>query len=810
MRLRALELQNFRQHADSVIEFGDGITGIIGPNGAGKTTILEAIAWALYGMDAARGKRDTIKFQRAAPRATVRVALDFELAGHRYRVVRGLTTAELYLDGGEMPVANSISAVNEVIQRRIGMSRTEFFNTYFTGQKELSVMTALGPTERAQFLSKVLGYERLRAAQEMARGRRRELNAELTGVEQGMADEVAVRQALADSTTARAQAEEAASEARRRRDAAAAELEAMSAQWKIAEAEQQAHHAAVAELRMREQAVVERTRDVERLTQELATATSAVTESATLREALLPLAALQTEREALDQLASAEGRRAALVDSERAVTEEIARKEERRVIIAEAPQIEETLTTEVETQRQALAALEAALESAHTDWVRDRQEAETKRDALREQYAELRDQRERIIVAGEAGLCPTCQRPIGVNYRALLDTLDTQLDVVKVDGSYWRSRVEQLVDRPATVTAMDEQRRMLQAAVTQLERKLERARVAAGELADLAKDRIRLETRLAGVRADLATLPTGYDAARHAVVRRELEQLLPLEKRLTRLAATAEEEPVLRARLAAVTAAQQALTAEIAAQRRAVDTTAAHAPQWESLRAVADAAGAEAGLAAVAEAKATTELVGATAAVERAAAADAERQRAAARRRELTTARRMHDEVDRTYADLRTDLNFALRPEISELASRFLADLTDGRYDEFELDDQYELVIVEDGLPKPVISGGEEDLANLVLRLAISQMIAERAGQSFSLLILDEIFGSLDEVRRQNVVDLLRRLHDRFEQVILITHIESVRDGCDQVLSVRYDAPSGAARVVRGEDELAEQEALLA
>src|SRR5207249_2776412 len=98
-------------------------------------------------------------------------------------------------------------------------------------------------------------------------------------------------------------------------------------------------------------------------------------------------------------------------------------------------------------------------------------------------------------------------------------------------------------------------------------------------------------------------------------------------------------------------------------------------------------------------------------------------------------------------------------------------------------------------MPKPVISGGEEDLANLVLRLAISQMIAERAGQSFSLLILDEIFGSLDDARRHNVVELLRRLQDRFEQVILITHIESVREGLDRVLSVRYDDESGASRV---------------
>ena len=86
-----------------------------------------------------------------------------------------------------------------------------------------------------------------------------------------------------------------------------------------------------------------------------------------------------------------------------------------------------------------------------------------------------------------------------------------------------------------------------------------------------------------------------------------------------------------------------------------------------------------------------------------------------------------------------------------------------------------------------MISGGEEDLANLVLRLAISQMIAERAGQSFSLLILDEVFGSLDEARRLNVVELLRGLQDRFEQVILITHIEPVREGLDRVISVRYD-----------------------
>ena len=86
-------------------------------------------------------------------------------------------------------------------------------------------------------------------------------------------------------------------------------------------------------------------------------------------------------------------------------------------------------------------------------------------------------------------------------------------------------------------------------------------------------------------------------------------------------------------------------------------------------------------------------------------------------------------------------------------------------------------------------------MANLALRLAISQMIAERAGQPLSLLILDEIFGSLDEDRRAAVVDLLRSLADRFPQVILITHIDSVREGFDRVIRVGVDLASGVATV---------------
>ncbi len=76
-------------------------------------------------------------------------------------------------------------------------------------------------------------------------------------------------------------------------------------------------------------------------------------------------------------------------------------------------------------------------------------------------------------------------------------------------------------------------------------------------------------------------------------------------------------------------------------------------------------------------------------------------------------------------------------------------------------------------------------------------MIAERAGQPLSLLILDEIFGSLDEERRAAVVDLLRSLADRFPQVILITHVDSVREGFDRVVRVTFDPTRGVPTVQR-------------
>ncbi|MDA1082489.1 MAG: SMC family ATPase [Gemmatimonadetes bacterium] len=796
MRLNRLRLTNFRQHADSDLLFEGGLTGIIGPNGVGKSTLLEAMAWALYGGDTARGGKDTIRFARALPRSQVRVELEFELGGHRYRVVRGLTIAELYLDGGDQPIANSASAVGEMLQRRLGMSRSEFFNTYFTGQKELAVMSSLTATERAQFLSRVLGYERLRVAQELADERRRDIRSEVAGMRSGMPDSAALEAQESESQAAVTEARSRLADAEIERSRVRAQLDALGPRWAVAQRQRDELQQLEADVRVTEIELAAQRRNVERLTAELRHVDEARVALAPLSEQLAPFDQMGHDLTRLRDLAAHDGRRRALLEQEAVMGGELATMREQRDATRASPAREEEVTLELETRRRQLEDAEGRLELRRTEWVRDRQEAETRRNALRAQFAEMRDQRDRLVARGEQGVCPTCQRPLLDHYRQVLDVLDNQLETVSADGSYFKSRLEQLENMPDDVAELDEQRRRVQQDVGALERRLTRTQMNVQQLKHLERDIAVKEQRHASLVQELAGIPAGYDAARHRSVESEFERLVSLSSQANRLTTQIEREPTFRRELDNVARSVESLAArhsDILSRRTAL---ALSEEEFGLLRDQHAAASAQLQAATLATATATTELTGAQAALERAAKTRQELVRAAERVAVLEREKQLHDELHRAYSDLRTDLNFAMRPELSELASAFLTELTDARYTELELDDKYRIVVLEEGVPKPVISGGEEDLANLVLRLAISQMIAERAGQSFSLLVLDEVFGSLDETRRQNVVALLRGLQDRFEQVILITHIDDVRDGLDQVMEVRIDERTGASTVV--------------
>ncbi len=798
MRLHSLRLQNFRQHADTVIEFDDGLTGIIGPNGSGKSTLLESIAWALYGNSAARGTRDGIRNSRAEGRAPVRVELDFGLAGHRYRVIRGLTSAECYLDGGEAPIASTITGVTDLLQRRLGMSRAEFFHTYFTGQKELDVMASLGPADRARFLSRVLGYDRLSGAQEIVRDRRRALLAEINGLKQGMPDADAVWRMLAEAEARVAVARTRAAEAEVARIATADKLAALAPRWADAQVERERVQQLQAELRVAENEALSLARDVERLDRELEAIAAAQRERAPLLAELAPLPDLRAQLAVQDGLAAAEARRQALVERLSGSADEEARLNERAQKLETAPTLEQDTQQQLATSRAMLVAAEQTLERERTSWVRDRQEAETRLEALRTQYTELVQQRDTLEGLGEDSPCPTCGRPLGASYRSVVDLLSEQIETVRIDGNYYRQRVEQLTRPPELIETLDEQRRTAQQEVAAAERRLTRIQSAIAELNGLREQREALAARLEETRRALAALPMGYDAGQHGALRATVARLADLETRAARLGGLVEREEHTQRERQRIMVAQEVARQRVVALDGQRGTVGQSDAEFVAVRDAHERAADEARRAELEAVTATADAERARSEMEAAERGRRELARLQERLEDLEKDKKLHDELDRALTDLRTDLNFQLRPELADIASGFLADLTDGRYNALEFDEDYTLVVLEDGLPKPVISGGEEDLCNLVLRLAISQMIAERAGQAFSLLILDEVFGSLDDTRRGNVIELLRRLNDRFEQVIVITHIEQVREGMDRVLVVRFDEERGASTVTPG------------
>jgi DNA repair protein SbcC/Rad50 len=792
MQINRIRLRNFRQHEDTELELGAGLTGIIGPNGAGKTTILEAVAWAMYGMPAARGSRDTIRRRGAGQRERVEVEMDFALGAHHYRIVRSLNGAQLYQDGDPTAIANSLGSVTDRVTRLLGMTREEFFNTYFTGQKELAVMAAMSAPERAQFLSRVLGYDRIRSAQDRLREKRSALRARLDALRASLGDpaELDAAEAKARERVAAAASAETAAEAAWRK----VEQQLSEARPRAERLEQlwEADLALEAELRVAEHELAAAGQRIERLEGQVAEAKGAGERLSEVSRRLEVLPGLRADGEALERLAEAHVRWRGVTAQLTDVRTHLTSVDER---IARLPSEGSVECARLKTNdlRASLTAVTLEAESARTAWVRDAQDARTKRQGLADQYQDLREQRQRLVKAGPQGNCPTCTRPLGAEYENVLGLLDRQIEEVKSNGNYYKQRIDQLQNEPAELDELDRQRLKVEQDLSDATAELGRLEAQAQDAGRLGEERSRLLGRVAELEATLGEVPAPYDERRHRKIERDIRELEPLALEAERLRVVGERAAALGEELAAARRERKEVEGRVASVRTRRTELGYSETEHKTARDAVVAMERERREAEVALARAKGESGAAGEAV---AAAERRRAEWVAREREAAASARdlaLHQELDRALSDLRGELNATLRPDLSDLASSFLRDLTHGRYTELELNEDYGTTLLDDGDPKAVISGGEEDIANLALRLAISQMIAERAGQPLSLLVLDEIFGSLDEDRRVAVVDLLRSLADRFPQVILITHIDSVRDGFDRVIRVGLDITSGVA-----------------
>ena len=107
--------------------------------------------------------------------------------------------------------------------------------------------------------------------------------------------------------------------------------------------------------------------------------------------------------------------------------------------------------------------------------------------------------------------------------------------------------------------------------------------------------------------------------------------------------------------------------------------------------------------------------------------------------------------------------------------------VTGSAYPIIRLTEGYLLEIADRGQFHTIkrFSGGEQDLAALCLRLALSRSLARQRGAEHGFVILDEVFGSQDSDRRRLLLEQLGELaENEFQQIFVISHTDDVIEHC--------------------------------
>lgn len=788
MKLISLKLKHFRQHRESSIHFLEGMTAIVGANGSGKTTILEAITYAIYGV--ARNKKETIRHLYAEGKKFA-VELVFVFNDRRYRVLRTENKAELWETSGpeEVRLAEGLKDVTRKCQSLLRLNYHQFINSFCAEQKRLKFLDFESERLRDE-IAKMLGYDRLKTAADSCKKSYTESRSRAAGLEQGMGDPGQAEERLKVARREEAQQTRELGDARARRDDLAKGEEAARVQRDRAVCYLDLERRMM-ELRGKGEGL---RKGVEAARKELEKARREADEYAKLADVQIEVERLVKEIEQLEaQRRAAEERRKveALVKE---ATTRIARMETAFGQMVK-PDID-SASREVERALQALHAAKQREREAQNAWEGEKRDAQGALQSARTELELEKGRLDRAESMAARGLCPECDQPIGADYHARLTERRSRVAELERLAQAALNRVGSLEATPGAVVearkaneAADEAHRTAQGAYESAKYALAAYQKASEEL-----ERERNDHR--NLLQQLAALPADFDEAawKKKVDRRE------------------ELDGPYRQRLALAHAPERLREAE--ANLEEAEATFAEA-KTERDRILEELG--QLGYASKDEAQAALEAYNLldknlAAASERLRAAEDGLRKAQAEvvsaEKQLDDIRRTKEALDQVRSEalhykvtgqeldtLRERLNQEIRPELESRAGDNLSALTDGRYPRIRLGENFEATIFDGDLTKTVISGGEEDVLAISLRLALAELIQERHGVPLSLLILDEVFGSLDESRRSNVLERLLALKGRFDQILVISHIEEINQVADRCLFVRLDPESRSSVV---------------
>jgi len=834
-----LRLRNFMSYG---LEGGDlDLTGIhlaclAGSNGHGKSTLIDAMTWALWG--ASRAPRED-----ELPRmGTTEMEVEFEFAsrGARYRVIRkrsirkstSIPDLQLAIWDGDTYTAitgATIAATERAIVELLGLTYETFINSSLLLQGKADLFTVKPPRERKGVLAEILelgqyeklaarGREHERAArdeEERHRERLVDINRELERL-----PEIEARLREVEAEVAVEQSQRATIEAT---------VHALDGQVRAAQSlqEQIGRH----DQRLRDIETEERRFEADRTAalRRVEAARALLSEEVNLRAQVEELRLIRQEADRLGMLA---GALHTLEQEMRTHTREIDRQQtglEQEILrgdreLAELARSADQLAPkrqELTAIQRECATLPSLIERREGGLVEERTRTEAIGDLqanIKARDTQIEEQRKRLrqLRCAEA-ICPVCGAPLSAEGKeqAEQELIEAGKRLSR-EKDEWHARQVELkaeleIVRQAAVAVQNEIDRVqglarkegtLSQQIAVLEQQSARRAVLKEQVeqakATLSSGQFAAEARAAARELEARIVALGYDPGIHETVRARIALLQPLEQRIPALNQARDE----LTRAASEAETQRTLLAERTIERERVETERA-----ALAREVGDLAGAQARLkarhaeleAARAREAVLQQMLGSLSRqVEDATKRQAERTilvaaEAAAKERRNA----MHDLAEAFGSNgIPAMLIENALPELEQDANDLLGRMTDnstqvtfvtqrqGRTG--KAIETLDIKIADSSGTRPyeMFSGGEAFRINLAIRIALSRLLARRAGAELRFLLIDEGFGTQDTQGRDRLVETIAAIADDFDKILVVTHIDELKDRFDVHIEV--------------------------
>ena len=845
-----LELRNFLAYrAPAPIVFaGIELACLTGANGVGKSSLLDAITWALWGKARARRDDDLIHLGQN----DMQVSIDFLQDGLRYRILRrrsragrgsrGALDLMVYNKDGFPRIISEDGArrTQEKINQILRLDYETFVHSAFLQQGRADAFTLKTAAERKRILADILGLEQWTVYQDAVKSRLngiasqidiikhdiRRIDEEIARAPQLAADLDALLASLAEARARLAQAEEAYSRVANAAAALRRERENQRELERLIAGREEDMAAAQAEIQRQDKKIAgyqETIAQSESIEAGFSQLRAARDSQSAIAEQLARQAELDRRAR---QLESALSRKRAALSSEADVLRERIRGLEAQLAAAES--------ADIEALRAQLLDLQA-LDKQRDDTAKAVQAMSLRRSALgarkkalTTEGRALNDRLERLAAA-DGALCPLCGQALTAEHRAdMLAQLTSERDEKREQYRLCSAEIESISResqlRQAEIDGWAQQLKDLPALQQRLGACAEGARLAEEAGAALPGERrqlSQLETRLATddfgfewrrqleqlehERADI-----GYDPASHADIRSQLETFANYERQHTQLEFARISLPEAQqirdgaaARLAAMRAGRQQYQERLENSASAITALEAQAQTESEQREQVESVRAE--VQRLNERKIILEQE-----LNAVAAGREALKRLGARLGSSQHQQSLYNELRAAFGKngLPALIIESAIPELEAEANDLLARMTDGRMS-LRLSTQREKIsggfaetldieIADEVGARgyELYSGGEAFRINFALRIALSKLLARRAGAQLRALFIDEGFGSQDEDGRVKLVDAINTIQSDFDLILVITHIDELRDSFPVQLLVEK-SPAGSTVTIR-------------